>query len=273
MNILLYAGPAPWRDLVLQFSAPLVTGGATALTLVTGGGDSYYPLLQQAARELDIPAHVPVMFRALPGNAQMAMLAAAEVQNYDLVILGRFHQALTRRLPGVHSKTIAQRLEPSVLRVHGLARPIRHILLASGSNEHTLDKIGTTARLATLLGATVTVLSVYSQQSLFFEGFANSQDALAGFLDRDAPESRMLRKTVAILQSRDVTPDVQVRTGPVLDEILAEIHSERYELLVIGAHRVESALDRILLEDITGDLLDLCPIPVLVVKNSPRSSG
>jgi nucleotide-binding universal stress UspA family protein len=273
MNILLYGGPAPWRDLVLQFSTPLVAQGATALTLVTGGGDSCYPLLQQAARQLSIPAHVPVMFRALPGNAQMAILAAAEVQNYDMVILGRFHQALTRRLPGVHSKTIAQRLEPSVLRVHGLARPIRHILLASGGNEHTLDKVRTTARLATLLGATVTVLYVYSQQSLFFEGFSDPQDAITEFLERDAPESRMLRKTTAMLQSRCVTTEVQVRTGPVLDEILAEIHSERYELLVIGAHRVESALDRILLEDITGDLLDLCPIPVLVIKNCPYNLG
>jgi len=41
-------------------------------------------------------------------------------------------------------------------------------------------------------------------------------------------------------------------------------------MLVIGAHRVASALDRILLEDITDDLLDVSPLPVLVVKGEQR---
>jgi nucleotide-binding universal stress UspA family protein len=34
---------------------------------------------------------------------------------------------------------------------------------------------------------------------------------------------------------------------------------------------VTSALDRILLEDITGDLLDSSPLPVLVVKGAPAT--
>jgi nucleotide-binding universal stress UspA family protein len=55
----------------------------------------------------------------------------------------------------------------------------------------------------------------------------------------------------------------------VIDEILSELRVGSYDLLVIGAHRVASALDRILLEDITGDLLDISPLPVLVVKNEP----
>ena len=47
-----------------------------------------------------------------------------------------------------------------------------------------------------------------------------------------------------------------------------ELREGSYDMLAIGAHRVTSALDRILLEDITGDLLDNSPLPVLVVKQS-----
>src|SRR5690349_21110886 len=119
MRILLYAGPAPSREAVLHYSAQIVEGCASSLTLVSGGGAERRPLLEEAATRLRIPERVPVTLSALPGNSQTAILAAARAQPYDLVILGRLHQPLGRLLPGVHSKAIAQRLEPSVLRVHG----------------------------------------------------------------------------------------------------------------------------------------------------------
>ncbi len=118
MKILLYAGAAPSRDSVLQFSVPIVQRCASALTLLSGGGAERQALLDDALRRVAAPPHVAVTLKSLPGNAQAAILAAARAQPYDLVILGRLHQPLGRLLPGAHSKAIAQRLEPSVLRVH-----------------------------------------------------------------------------------------------------------------------------------------------------------
>src|SRR6266540_799355 len=229
MKVLLYAGPAPSRDTVLQFSAQIVQYCATSLTLVTGGGAERRPLLEEACARLAVPASVPVTFSALPGNAQTAILMAAHAQSYDLVILGRLHQPLGRLLPGAHSKVIAQRLEPSVLRVHGPTRPIRRILLASGGDFHTFGDVKATAQIA-----------------------------------------KPLRAAVAMLNEHGVPAQMRGRAGPVIDEILSELRVGSYDLLVIGAHRVASALDRILLEDITDDLLDISPLPVLLVKSDQR---
>jgi nucleotide-binding universal stress UspA family protein len=266
MRVLLYAGPAPSRETALQFSAQIIQKCATSLTLVTGGGPERLSLLEDAAARLDIPDHVPVVLRALPGNAQAAILAAARAQPYDLVILGRLHQPLGRLLPGAHSKAIAQRLEPSVLRAHGPARPIRRILLASGGDYHTFADVEVAAQIAGPLGATVTLLHVASQQSLLFEGFTARRGPSEAFLSEDASEAKTLRQATAMLRQRGVACELKGRLGPVLDEILAELRVGSYDLLVIGAHRVASALDRILLEDITDDLLDVSPLPVLVVK-------
>jgi nucleotide-binding universal stress UspA family protein len=269
MKVLLYAGPAPSRDTVLQFSAQIVQYCATSLTLVTGGGDERRPLLEEACTRLAVPASVPVSLSALPGNAQTAILMAAHAQSYDLVILGRLHQPLGRLLPGAHSKAIAQRLEPSVLRVHGPARPIRRILLASGGDFHTFGDVKATAQIAKPLSAAVTVLHVVSQQSLLFEGLANRQDTAETFLASQVPEANTLRAAVAMLNEHGVPAQMRGRVGPVIDEILSELRVGSYDLLVIGAHRVASALDRILLEDITDDLLDISPLPVLLVKSDP----
>jgi nucleotide-binding universal stress UspA family protein len=266
MRMLVYAGPAPSRESVLQFSAQIVQHCASSLTLVTGGGAERQPLLEDAAARLRIPDHVPVTLSALPGNSQTAILAAARAQLYDLVILGRLHQPLGRLLPGTRSKVIAQRLEPSVLRVHGPARPIRRILISSGGDYHTFADVDVAAQVAGPLGAAATLLHVVSQQSLLFEGFQARRGTVERFLADDSPEAETLRQATARLRERGVACELKGRVGPVLDEILAELRIGSYDMLVIGAHRVASALDRILLEDITDDLLDVSPLPVLVVK-------
>lgn len=268
MKILLYAGPAPWRDLVCEFSTQIIEHVVTSLTLVTGGGEDCRPWLVDAVKRLDIPAHVPVTLAVLPGSAQAAILTAARDQVYDLVIFGRFRQSLERFFLGTYSREIAQRLEPSVLRVHKPTGPIRRILLSSGGDHHTFDNVRMAAWLAAPLGASVTILHVRSQQSLFFEGLPGSGGATPDFLAGDTTEARILREAADYLQKNGVPACVEVRNGPVLDEILAEVHTEAYELLVIGGHKVASALDRILLENITDDLLDRCPLPVLVVKSA-----
>jgi nucleotide-binding universal stress UspA family protein len=269
MKVLIYAGPAPSRDLVLQFSTQIVQRAATAVTLVSGGGAARRPLLEQAVERLQPPPSLTIAQRALPGDAQAAILAAAREQSYDLVILGRLHKPLGRLLPGARSKLIAQRLEPSVLRVQGPARPLQRILLASGGDQHTFVDADITMRLAIPLGAAVTLLHVVSQQSLFFEGFGARSSNAVDFLTSESAEAKTLREAAEWLEQHSVPTQTRQRAGPVLDEILAELRSGSYDLLVIGAHRVTSVLDRVLLEDITGDLLDKSPVPVLVVRG-PR---
>ncbi|MBS1965115.1 MAG: universal stress protein [Chloroflexi bacterium SZAS-1] len=267
MQVLIYAGVAPSRDAVLQFCTPIIERCVRTLTLVSGGGAEREALLREAASRLHPPEHVSVTLRALPGNAQTAILAAAREQPFDLVILGRLHQPLGRLLPGVRSKVIAQRLEPSVLRVQGPPRQLRRILLASGGDFHTFGDVSAALQLAKPLGAEVTVLHILSQQSLLFEGFGPRPLTVDAFLAGNSPEAHTLRDAVAMLKQRGVAAQLRGRVGPVLDEILAELREGNYDLLVIGAHRVASALDRILLEDITEDLLDISPLPVMVVKS------
>ena len=182
MKVLIYAGPAPSRDLVLQFSVQIVQKIATELTLVTGGGAERQPLLEQAVERLHVPDAVPVTLRVLGGDAQAAILGAARAQQYDLVIFGRLHQPFGRLLPGAHSKAIAQRLEPSVLRIHGPVRPIRRILISSGGDYHTFADVEVAAQIAAPLGAAVKLLHVVSQQSLLFEGFQARQGMVENFL-------------------------------------------------------------------------------------------
>lgn len=268
MHMLIYVGPAPSRDQVIEFCVPLIEKVASSVTLLACGSDENQDLLSDAVEHLHIPPHIPLTQWVLPGNAQTAILKAARKGSFDMVILGRLNQPIGRLLPGSHSKVIAQRLKPSAIRVHGPARPIKRILIASGGDHHTFDDVNVTTDVALPLAASVTLMHVVSQQSLLFEGFAPEPFSADEFIASDTPEATVLRKAADILRERGVETQIKSRVGPVIDEIIAELRVGDYDMLVIGAHRAETALDRLLFEDLTDELLDLAALPVLIARRN-----
>ena len=265
MNIMIYVGQAPSRADVLAFSKLIVPSVATSVTLVAGKSGGGQPMLDDALAQLKLPEHVPVELCAMPGGAQNAIIAAARQHAYDLVMFGRLRPRLRRMLFGRRSRHIAAQLEPSVLRVQGSVQPIKRALIASGGNANTLHNATVAARLLAPLNAEATVLHVDSQQSITFQP-RRQRDRNRAFIESDAPEAAAVRDAVAYLQEHNITVKPKVRYGPVIDEVVNELHAINYGLLIIGAHRIGSALDRILVEDISGDLMHVSPVPVLVVK-------
>lgn len=269
MHLLIYAGPAPSRRLVLQYSAQLVQRVATAVTLVTGGGDPNRPLLEEAAAAFDLPAGVALEHAVCPGDAAEAIQSVAHRRAIDLVVLGRLNGLLGRFLPGVpRSSAIVRRVEPSVLRVQKLARPIRRILLVSSGDYHIYHTIHVLAQIARPLKAEVALLHVISQEALVSDDLPRRSISLAQFLAAASPVARTLQEASESLRARGVPTTLKLRAGLIFDEILAELHTGDYGLLVIGNQNQKDALDRILLEDVAGELLSLSPLPVLVAKRS-----
>ncbi|NJN15049.1 MAG: universal stress protein [Oscillochloris sp.] len=265
MRILLYAGPAPSREQVLAYAAPLFRTAAQSVTLVSGGGAQHVELLHDAVQRLELPDDQPRLLLTYDGNAVEALQRATDQHEYDLVIFGRLQPALQRLIRGQRSKWLAQKLHPAALRIQGRTGPIRRVLLASGGDPATRANAWMIARLLAPLEAEVTILHVISQQSLLFEGFQRQPPSSEAFLAGHSAEALVLSQVAHVLTTAGLKTQIDIRVGLVLDEIADTAHG--YDLLVIGAHRAETPLDQLLLEDIAGDLLDLSPIPVLLMKS------
>ncbi|WP_129631365.1 universal stress protein [Candidatus Oscillochloris fontis] len=261
MRIVIYAGPAPSYGAVIAFSAPLLHQVARAVTLVSGGGAGNEALLRTAQAELDLPPTIPSILRIHAGDAVGALTWEAGLHAADLVIIGRLQPSLQRIILGRRSKRLAQRLDVAVLRVQGRIGPIRRILLASGGDAGTIAHARYLLRIAKPLGASITLLHAISAQPLIFENAPPHADE---FLNGPSPEAAVLREAAALLRAQEVETEVVVQIGSVVDAVVDA--AREHDLLMIGAHRISSRLDRILLEDLAGDILDLSPIPVLVGK-------
>ncbi len=265
MKVAVYVGAAPGRDAVLASARALLPAIAHEVVLVRGS----YPASPSTAatqHALGLPPTVRVQHASANGDALRAIQQAErEYGAPDMLVIGRWSPPLGGLLPALHRRIVQHTTARSVLFVPGAVGVLAPVLLASSGSPLTFAA----ARLLPQVvppPASVTVLHVLSQQQLLFEIVPDLATAAESFLASDLPDVRVLRQTVRLLQQQGYTADLSITLGPTLDEIGQATRQQAGGVLVIGASPPLSALERVLLEDVSGTLLDSSPLPVLAVR-------
>lgn len=201
------------------------------------------------------------------GHAAEQILNEAETWHADLIVVGQLgRRGLTRFFMGSTATRIVQFAPCSVLVVKGTHPRLAKILVCTAGGEPGLRDVQMAGQVAELTGAQVTVLHVMSQVPLSDDAYlpdlaATAEDLMA----RHTREGVHLQAALAQLQARAPGSRAIVRHGFVVDEILAELRSGAYDLLVVGAHMARG-LNRWLLDNVTAHVIEEAPSPVLVVR-------
>ena len=125
-----------------------------------------------------------------------------------------------------------------------------------------------TAALFGPLHGQATVLHIVSQMPLMFNRDQRNPDYLAELvMSENTLVNRNIAAVQTLLSEAGVDAKIRIRVGMVVEQIKEELLVGGYDLLVIGAHHARTPLDRVLLEDLSTELLLDSPIPVLVVRN------
>ena len=228
---------------------------ANARTTILGYGrdgrraeDSLFQQHLQAAKE-KIGSGLPALdVRATTEPPAQAALREVERQPYDLVVVGTDPQGdieLAEQLlqSGEHHLLLATRVPTQLERV----------LVCVATGEPGKDDVQFTARLVRHLGAEATLLSVLRPESDQQEMRERTERFLAGGV-----------RTMALL---GVPAQAKVRSGPVRNEIIAEMSAGNYDLLVLGAPLVRPD-GRGVLAGVVGQILsDATDRPVLIVRS------
>lgn len=203
---------------------------------------------------------------ARSGTAEEIILAEARAQPYDMILLapaGR--RGLSWLLHGSRVGRVARAANTSVLVARSPLRTLRRILVAIAGNPHSEDVLAAAFPFARAFRARTVVLHVLSAVPLTFAGLPEQEPDLAGFLASDALAARQMREARTRLAAEGLETELRLRVGLVVEEILAEIAREGYDLLVIGAHFPVGPLNG-LVEDIANRLIRLSPISTLAVR-------
>lgn len=200
--------------------------------------------------------------------ADMALLAETQAGDYDLAVFGPMRERWSRWVRLRPRTSLSVQLPISSLLVRGSATHISRVLLCAGGDGTIVADARLTVRLARRAGATARLLHVLSQLPMLFGVRTPAERVTEAFAATGAPEMVNMQAALEVLRAGGVSGEIKVRVGLIIDEIVAELQDGQYDLLVIGAHRSQGLVERLLLEDVTQDILGHSPVPVLVVKTT-----
>jgi nucleotide-binding universal stress UspA family protein len=98
-----------------------------------------------------------------------------------------------------------------------------------------------------------------------YGGLEEVHQTLAEFLETDTPAARALRQAAAVMEKTGVQAEIQLSYGVTDRELLRTAQEGDYDLLILGSAWARPAIDRVVLENITRNVLLQTQRPVLVV--------
>jgi nucleotide-binding universal stress UspA family protein len=144
---------------------------------------------------------------------------------------------------------------------------IKNILCAIDQSPTSLQAFGYAIALAKWQRARLNLLEVIEEAPSHRVGRAPTiggvPDEARTALERD------LRRALAARRASDVKVEISMRTGKVVQEILAQAHASRSDLLVMGSHG-RGGVQRLVLGSVAEKVLRLARCPVLTVRSGVR---
>lgn len=192
----------------------------------------------------------------------------------DLVVYGErpAYSALRHlRLSAPLSSKLERNLDKPLLVVRNLpSEALERVLVCTSGDQAAIPMLKKSAQLLSWAHPEITVLHVMSQVAFNITGSAQDLlDTAETAMQRGTREGLHLKAAMEILETSGAFQKIvpRLRHGLVLDEVLAEIRTQRTHLLVIGSHfRVQRGrFARILTADIARDLLGEVSCSVLIV--------
>jgi nucleotide-binding universal stress UspA family protein len=201
-----------------------------------------------------IAARIPCALEVIGGDPADEILAAAQADTYDMVVLGSHEQSSVRGLllGAVHAK-ILHYAELPVLIVRQF-REIHRVLVVYRGPQNDDAALRFMAPVLTSKKLETTLLHVQETPEGESDGFA-----------RDS-----LQKGATLLRELHLEPITRLAKGEFVEEILKEVAVHRYDLVVLGAygHRRPKRLG--LISDEALNLARLTTRPILVFREKSK---
>lgn len=274
VHILIATDGTPRADMALHQGGYIAEAANVLVTLLTvitneSGRVQADAILARAASLLPAFLEPETRIRVgLPAEqiGREATWLQKEGENVLLILGGRAHHGLAKRILAPTVERVLQQMPCPVLIMRDRPRPLKRLLLCESGREPSLLQ-WFMAQLSPILAAAevLTVLHVMSQMAAGpgVPGWALRANA-GELMEEHTPEGRLLEEDLARLERLPVHVEAKVRHGLVVKEIVKEAGSGDHDLVVIGAHR-GSRWERFLLDDLAQGIIDHVDRSVLVV--------
>ena len=274
MKILICSDGKPAADSATRLGA-LLAGPLQAETTLLGIAETPEdePALRQA---LEKQAE---WFRGKNISPQIALSGGEPVRQivdqttkvkYDLVIIGARKTGST----GPHWRSektyeVIKTISPPVLVAMGDWAQLKQFLVCTGGKEFIEEVLQLTGKLASAVGAAVTLLHVMAEPPAIYADLVQMEEDVGRLLELNSELGINLRSQKQDLEKLGVPTEVRIRHGIVVDQVFAEAGEKSYELIVTGSSQARGMFRHYIMGDLTRSILNHANCPVLVARAGP----
>ncbi len=186
---------------------------------------------------------------------------------YDLVIVGARKTGVT----GPHWRSekmyeLIKAISPPVLVAIGEWAQLKRFLVCSGGKEFIEEAVQLTGKLASAVGASVTLLHVMAEPPAMYADLVRLEEDVDRLLQSKSELGINLSEQKADLEKLGVSAEVRIRHGIVIDQVFAEARQRNYDLIVTGSSQARGMLRHYIMGDLTRGILNHASCPVLVAR-------
>jgi nucleotide-binding universal stress UspA family protein len=184
-----------------------------------------------------------------------------------MVVLGPLGRPVLRRFfVGRSLRHFMEDQLAPILYVPHSRLPIRRILVCLGGLGYSMDVLHAALAVADPLQVSLAFLHVVEPVNLDYPLAQQVEAHWQDLLDTDTPQGRILKQALSEAAVLGMTPDVKLRHGHIVPEIIKEIESGDYDLVCMGSIYSSHGLRHLSLPNVTAEIAETAHCPVLVVR-------
>ncbi len=204
--------------------------------------------------------------------AQMFQQAAAAT--YDLAVIG----APRKRTSGLHWRAertyeAIKAIPVPVVVATGGRETLKSIVVCTGGKQYIEDAVQLTGKVASSIGASVTLLHVMAEPPAIFADLVRLEEDVETLLASGSELGRNLAAQKKNLEQLGVTVRVRIRHGLVVDQIFAEVASGEHDMIVTGSSHARGPLRHYIMGDVTREIVNRAHVPVLVARPTANAGS
>jgi nucleotide-binding universal stress UspA family protein len=208
------------------------------------------------------------------GEPTREILAETTANTYDLVVIGaqrKAHSGLYWRSEKTYE--VIKAISPPVLVAVGERARIKKFLVCTGGREFIEEAVELTGKLASALGAAVTLLHVMAEPPAMYTDLVQLEEDLDRLLKSKSQLGLNLRKQKESLERIGIPTEVRIRHGIVLDQVFAEARQTQADVIVTGSSQGRGVVRHYIMGDLTRSILNHADGPVLVARSTKSERG
>jgi nucleotide-binding universal stress UspA family protein len=211
-------------------------------------------------------AGLPYRTQLIRGNSYDVIRQQA-VPKHHLTVFGPFDRPILQRwLRGRSFRRIFEEIDTPVLYVKRSYAQLRKILVCLGGLGYARSAESWALFLAQFMDASVTLFHVVEPISYQYPTAQEIENHWEDIIQTDTPQGQNLRDALKYAQDMNISAAFQVRHGNIVSEITAEVSSQEYDLVVLGAPSSSTSLRHLFMPNVTAEIAETVDCPVLAAK-------